>query len=160
MTNRKMRCKTCASHYRLLCLHLGMFQTGRYLQAEMLQLLAMDRFAQAAESASALVLKFAVEDVYCLESLCAPDGQGPPFTLAGFRDFRPLMVIPAVVRQIMQHRTGLQWVRGVETGGFRMLSGPNVSKDPTEEFEELRLWSARFSHDLAKGLVIAYQPVY
>lgn len=151
----KNRCATCNNRYKLLALHLGMFRTARTLHMELLQLLALYKFAEAAQGASDLVLKYVVEDIY---SMKPPRNEfGDRIGLAGFSDFRPLMIIPAVVDYILKGRQSSGWMRTLEFrgGAWIVAAGKEVGQDPEEEFRELRERSPKFSADLAMGMQVA-----
>lgn len=121
---------------------------------ELLQLLAMHKFAEAAESASGNVLHNVVADLY--SSCPAKDEFGSRFGLAGFEDFRLVMVIPAVVGYLQKRHSPVEWLRPLEFGGTSWLvSAQHVVHRPEEEFRELREWSPEFDEDLTMGLRMA-----
>lgn len=153
----KSRCTTCQNRYKLLSLHLGMFITGRALHMELLQLLALHKFAEAAHGASNVVLKYLVEEIYSMKP--PKDESGSRLALAGFSDFRPLMIIPALVDYIHQGRQCSGWVRTLETGAAWMVA-PGKSVDPEDEFRELRARCAKFNADLAMGRHMAAMQQY
>lgn len=154
MKDPKSRCNMCRNHYRLVSLHLGMFMTGRTLEMELLQLLAMDKVAEAAETAGGDVLHNIVADLYSLWP--SEDQFGNRFGIAGFDDFRPVMIIPAVVGYLQRHRGPVEWLRAFEFGGASlMVSAQQKVHRPEEEFRELREWSPEFDEDLTMGLRVA-----
>lgn len=150
----KNRCVTCNSRYKLLALHLGMFRTARTLHMELLQLLALHKFVEAAQGASNLVLKRVVEDIYSMNP--SRNEFGDRIGLAGFGDFRPLMIIPAIVDYILKGRQASGWMRTLQFrgGAWMVAAGKEVGQDPEEEFRKLRERSPRFSADLAMGLQV------
>jgi hypothetical protein len=152
MPNPTNRCTTCNNRYKLLALHLGMFQTARALHMEVLQLLALNKFAEAAKGASNMVLKYIAEEIYSMKP--PKDKFESRFALAGFDDFRPLMIVPAVVDYILKGRQTSGWMRTLDIGGggWVVEAGRRVGQDPEEEFWELRERSPKFSADLAMGL--------
>lgn len=134
--------------------------TGRALDMELLQLLAMHKFAEAAEGASGAVLKFIVEDIYSMEP--PKDEYGNWFGLAGFDDFRPSMIIPAVVNYIRRNQPSFDWLRAFVFGGsaYMVTTAQKVGHAPEDEFRELREWCPEFNEDLAMGLQMAAMGQY
>lgn len=85
---------------------------------------------------SKCVLKHAVEKIY---STVPPRHEsGSRFYLAGFHDFRALMIIPAVVDYIVKGRNDLV-----------VAADQRGEQDPQDEFTELRERYPKFSTDLA-----------
>jgi len=156
-TDIKIRssCVTCNNHLRLLCLHLHMFQIGRYMEMELLQLLAMEKFAQAAEGAESIVLQAAVQAVYAMPTWSKPDTCGNAYALAGFYDFRPLLIVQAVVNHISRsRRNGPRWSRQNSRGKGKarwniMTSGSG------DEFRELRKRFPEFDRDIRLALSVS-----
>lgn len=101
-------CSNCVSHLRLLSLHLSIFHVARYLGMELLQLLALDKFACAADHATPTVLRYIVQDVYTIEPQTPINLHSEMYSLAGFLDYRPLMILPAVMNYIRKHRPAIQ----------------------------------------------------
>lgn len=155
MVRRKAKCNMCNNHYRLLSIHLDMFLAGRSLGMELLQLLAMHKFAEAADSASGPVLKHIIEDLYSLEP--PRDEFGGGFGIAGFLDFRPLMIIPAVLHYIQRNKPQVDWLRAFRCAGGALMVNPAQKPvhRPVDEFRDLREWYPAFHKDLTRGLQVA-----
>lgn len=155
MVRRKARCTMCNNHYRLLSIHIDMFLAGRALGAELLQLLALYKFAEAADTASGPVLKSIVEDIYSLEP--ARDECGSCFGIGRLADFRPLMVVPAVLGYVRRNLPQVDWLRAFRGAGGAFVVNPAQRKGqhPVEEFRDLREWYPDFHVDLTRGLQVA-----
>jgi hypothetical protein len=146
----KTKCVTCNNHLRLLCLHKHMFESGRYLRMELLQLLAMEKFARAIEGAQPIVMTAAIRAVYDMNPWSKPDLHGNAYWLAGLSDFRPLFIIHAVVKQLLKDNDGgpEQWTRANARGKGRWKV---ASAAPKDELRELRDTFPKFDQDLKRA---------
>ncbi|KAJ5664837.1 uncharacterized protein N7477_007285 [Penicillium maclennaniae] len=142
------KCITCNNYLRLLCLHKELFETARYLKMELLQLLAMDKFARAIEGAQPIVLQAMVQEVYTMYPWSEPDLRGNAYRIAGFLDFRPQFIMHAVVK-LMTNEDPELWTRT----NSRAKSVWNISTAaPVDLFEELRGLFPKFDQDLNRAL--------
>lgn len=121
---------------------------------ELLQLLAMHKFAEAADSASGSVLKYIIEDIYSLEP--PRDECGNCFGIAGFADFRPLMIVPAVLHYIRRNQPQVHWLRAFRCAGGSFMVNParKAAEHPVDEFRDVREWYPDFHKDLTRGLQV------
>ncbi|KAK5797379.1 hypothetical protein VI817_003670 [Penicillium citrinum] len=101
-------CKSCVNHLRLLNFHLSMFYAARYLGMETLELLAMNRITAAMEHATPTVLRYIVQDVYQIEPM-SPKSLNPSlYSLADWSDYRPILVLPAIMNHIRHHYPAIE----------------------------------------------------
>lgn len=136
-------CVTCPQICQLLRIHLAMFQTALLLRITDLQALALRRFRDLMDTAPAFVLQYAVQAVYSREPI--PDGSNN-FQITGLKsvkDYRPELVLPAVLRYCGYYRLNPQQIT---------RNGKMVRVFGESEFAELRRKSPKFGGDLALGL--------
>ncbi|KAJ5684978.1 hypothetical protein N7536_007597 [Penicillium majusculum] len=136
-------CVTCPQICQLLRIHLAMFQTALLLRITDLQALAFRRFRDLMDTAPAFVLQYAVQAVYSREPI--PDGS-KNFQITGLKsvkDYRPELVLPAVLRYCGYYRLNPQQIT---------RNGKKVRVFGESEFAELRRKSPKFNGDLALGL--------
>ncbi|KGO63608.1 hypothetical protein PITC_049900 [Penicillium italicum] len=136
-------CVTCPQICQLLRIHLSMFQTALLLRITDLQAIAFRRFRDLMDTAPAFVLQYAVHAVYSREPI--PDG-GNNFQITGLKsvkDYRPELVLPAVLRYCGYYRMNPQQITRY---------GKKVRIFGEAEFAELRRKSPKFGGDLALGL--------
>jgi hypothetical protein len=127
-------CVTCTQICKLLRYHLFMFRTALLLGIVGLQALAFGRFRGLLDTSPAWVLKFAVHLVYSRPPI--PDGCNDYHVSAikGLGDYRPELVLPAVLRWCGYYRMHPEHGRG------------------EQEFSQLRRMSRRFNTHLTFGL--------
>ena len=146
------KCITCNNYLRLLCLHKAVFETGRYLRMELLQLIAMDKFARAIEGAQPIVMPAMVRAIYTLYPWSEPDLHGNAYWLAGVFDFRPhLIIIHAVVKQMTRanYEDTELWIRA----SSRAQSVWNIATPaPVDHFRELRGLFPEFDQECNRAL--------
>ncbi|KAJ5469844.1 hypothetical protein N7530_007201 [Penicillium desertorum] len=136
-------CVTCPQICQLLRIHLSMFQTALLLRITDLQAIAFRRFRDLMDTAPAFVLQYAVHAVYSRKPI--PDGANN-FQITGLKsvkDYRPELVLPAVLRYCGYYRLNPQQIT---------RHGKRVRIFGESEFAELRRKSAKFDRDLALGL--------
>ncbi|CAG8900611.1 unnamed protein product [Penicillium egyptiacum] len=136
-------CVTCPQICQLLRIHLSMFRTALLLRITELQAIAFRRFRDLMDTAPAFVLQYAVHAVYSREPI--PDGSNN-FQITGLKsvkDYRPELVLPAVLRYCGYHRLNPQQIT---------RHGKRVRVFGESEFTELRRKSPNFDRDLALGL--------
>ncbi|KAI3288662.1 hypothetical protein DTO002I6_7247 [Penicillium roqueforti] len=136
-------CVTCPQICQLLRIHLSMFQTALLLRITDLQAIAFRRFRDLMDTAPAFVLQYAVHSVYSREPI--PDGSNN-FQITGLKsvkDYRPELVLPAVLRYCGYYRLNPQQLT---------RHGKRVRVFGESEFAELRRKSPKFDGDLARGL--------
>ncbi|OQE24856.1 hypothetical protein PENFLA_c009G09659 [Penicillium flavigenum] len=136
-------CVTCPQICQLLRIHLSMFQTALLLRITDLQAIAFRRFRDLLDTAPAFVLQYAVHAVYSRKPI--PDGSNN-FQITGLKsvkDYRPELVLPAVLRYCGYYRLNPQQIT---------RHGKRVRIFGESEFAELRRKSAKFDRDLALGL--------
>ncbi|KAJ5958035.1 uncharacterized protein N7479_005185 [Penicillium vulpinum] len=136
-------CVTCPQICQLLRIHLSMFQTALLLRITDLQALAFRRFRDLMNTAPAFVLQYAVHAVYSREPI--PDGSNN-FQITGLKsvsDYRPELVLPAVLRYCGYYRMNPQQIT---------RHGKKVRVFGEKEFTELRRKSRKFDGDLALGI--------
>ncbi|KUM60997.1 hypothetical protein ACN42_g6130 [Penicillium freii] len=136
-------CVTCPQICQLLRIHLAIFQTALLLRITDLQALAFRRFRDLMDTAPAFVLQYAVQAVYSREPI--PDGS-KNFQITGLKsvkDYRPELVLPAVLRYCGYYRLNPQQIT---------RNGKKVRVFGEPEFAELRRKSPKFGGDLALGL--------
>ncbi|KAF7523673.1 hypothetical protein PCG10_006429 [Penicillium crustosum] len=136
-------CVTCPQICQLLRIHLAMFQTALLLRITDLQALSFRRFRDLTDTAPAFVLQYAVQAVYSREPI--PDGSNN-FQITGLKsvkDYRPELVLPAVLRYCGYYRLNPQQIT---------RNGKKVRVFGESEFAELCRKSPKFGGDLALGL--------
>ncbi|KAJ5517654.1 hypothetical protein N7453_000076 [Penicillium expansum] len=136
-------CVTCPQICQLLRIHLSMFQTALLLRITDLQAIAFRRFRDLMDTAPAFVLQYAVHAVYSRRPI--PDGSNN-FQITGLKsvkDYRPELVLPAVLRYCGYYRLNPQQIT---------RHGKKVRVFGEAEFTELRRKSPKFGGDLALGL--------
>ncbi|CAG8109985.1 unnamed protein product [Penicillium nalgiovense] len=136
-------CVTCPQICQLLRIHLSMFQTALLLRITDLQAIAFRRFRDLMDTAPAFVLQYAVHAVYSRKPI--PDGSNN-FQITGLKsvkDYRPELVLPAVLRYCGYYRLNPQQTT---------RHGKSVRIFGESEFAELRRKSPKFGRDLALGL--------
>ncbi|CAI7600723.1 unnamed protein product [Penicillium glandicola] len=136
-------CVTCPQICQLLRIHLSMFQTALLLRITDLQAIAFRRFRDLMDTAPAFVLQYAVHAVYSREPI--PDGSNN-FSITGLKsvlDYRPELVLPAVLRYCGYYRMHPQQIT---------RHGRKVRVFGESEFAELRRKSPKFDGDLARGI--------
>lgn len=97
-------CTGCLNHLRLLSLHLSIFHAARYLGMEMLQLLALYKFGAAAEHATSTVLRYILQNVYTIEPHTPMHLHFEMYSLVGWTDYRPMIILPVVMEYIRKHK--------------------------------------------------------
>lgn len=145
------QCITCHNYLRLLCLHKAVFETGRYLRMELLQLIAMDQFARAIDGAQPIVMQAMVREIYTMYPWREPDLHGNAYFIAGFFDFRPHFIIHAVVKQMTQanHEDSEVWTRA-SSRAQRIWKIATLA--PVDHFRELRGLFPKFDQELNRAL--------
>ncbi|KAJ5837125.1 hypothetical protein N7447_003151 [Penicillium robsamsonii] len=136
-------CVTCPQICQLLRIHLSMFQTALLLRITDLQAIAFRRFRDLMDTAPSFVLQYAVHAVYSRQPI--PDGSNS-FQITGLKsvsDYRPELVLPAVLRYCGYYRMNPQHIT---------RHGKKVRVFGEAEFAELRKKSPKFSGDLALGI--------
>ncbi|KAG0155579.1 hypothetical protein PDIDSM_2751 [Penicillium digitatum] len=136
-------CVTCPQICQLLRIHLSMFQIALLLRITDLQAITFRRFRDLMDTAPAFVLQYAVHAVYSREPI--PDGSNN-FQITGLKsvtDYRPELVLPAVLRYCGYYRLNPQQIT---------RHGRKVRVFGEAEFAELRRKSPKFAGDLALGL--------
>ncbi|KAJ5165649.1 uncharacterized protein N7500_007479 [Penicillium coprophilum] len=136
-------CVTCPQICQLLRIHLSMFQTALLLRITDLQAIAFRRFRDLMDAAPSFVLQYAVHAVYSRKPI--PDGSNN-FQITGLKcvsDYRPELVLPAVLRYCGYYRMNPQQIT---------RHGKKVRVFGEAEFAELRKKSPKFSGDLALGI--------
>lgn len=136
-------CVTCPQICQLLRIHLSMFQTALLLRITDLQAIAFRRFRDLMDTAPAFVLQYAVHAVYSRQPI--PDGSNN-FQITGLKtvkDYRPELVLPAVLRYCGYYRLNPQQIT---------RHGRKVRVFGESEFAELRRKSPKFDGDLALGM--------
>ena len=127
-------CVTCTQICKLLRVHLAMFRTALLLGIVELQAIAFSRFRALLDTAPAWVLQYAVQVVYSRDPI--PDGCNDFHVSAvkGLKDYRPELVLPAVLR----------WC-----GYYRMHPKNGFGE---QEFSRLRQACSAFNTHLTFGL--------
>ncbi|KAJ5500822.1 hypothetical protein N7463_008072 [Penicillium fimorum] len=136
-------CVTCPQICQLLRIHLSMFQTALLLRITDLQAIAFRRFRDLMDTAPSFGLQYAVHAVYSRQPI--PDGSDS-FQITGLKsvsDYRPELVLPAVLRYCGYYRMNPQHIT---------RHGKKVRVFGEAEFAELRKKSPKFSGDLALGI--------
>ncbi|KAJ5443044.1 hypothetical protein N7445_004795 [Penicillium cf. griseofulvum] len=136
-------CVTCPQICQLLRIHLSMFQTALLLRITDLQAIAFRRLRDLMDTAPAFVLQYAVHAVYSRKPI--PDGSNS-FQITGLKsvtDYRPELVLPAVLRYCGYYRMNPQQIT---------RHGKKVRVFGEAEFAELRQKSPKFGGDLALGI--------
>lgn len=132
-------CITCPQICQLLRVHLAMFQTGIRLGIVELQALAFGRFQALLNTAPVWALKYAVQAVYSRTPIHdAPNAFRIP-AIEGLMDYRPELVLPAVLR----------WC------GYYRINHEKHSRSQVhgeQEFTDLRRKIAAFNTHLTFGL--------
>ncbi|KAJ5365992.1 hypothetical protein N7517_008878 [Penicillium concentricum] len=136
-------CVTCPQICQLLRIHLSMFQTALLLRIADLQAIAFRRFRDLMDTAPSFVLQYAVHAVYSRQPI--PDGSNnfQITDLKSVSDYRPELVLPAVLRYCGYYRMNPQHIT---------RHGKKVRVFGEAEFAELRKKSPKFSGDLALGI--------
>jgi hypothetical protein len=136
-------CVTCPQICQLLRVHLSMFQTALLLRITDLQAIAFRRFRDLMDTAPAFVLQYAVHAVYSRKPI--PDGSNS-YEITGLKsvtDYRPELVLPAVLRYCGYYRMNPQQIT---------RHGKKVRVFGEAEFAELCQNSPKFGGDLALGI--------
>jgi hypothetical protein len=100
-------CSSCLNHLRLLSLHLSIFHAARYLGMEMLQLLALYKFGAAAERATSTVIRYILQNVYTIEPHTPTHIYFGMYSLVGWIDYRPMIILPVVMDYIRKHKPAI-----------------------------------------------------
>lgn len=101
-------CWSCMNHLRLLSLHLSIFHAARYLGMEMLQLLALQKFGAAASHATSTVLRYILQNVYTIEPQTPMHLHMGMYSLVGWIDYRPMIILPVIMEYIRKHKPAIQ----------------------------------------------------
>ncbi|KAJ5575550.1 hypothetical protein N7535_002476 [Penicillium sp. DV-2018c] len=136
-------CVTCPQICQLLRVHLAMFQTALLLRITDLQALAFRRFRDLMDTAPIYVLRFAVHTTYSRRPI--PDGT-ENFALRGLKgitDYRPELVLPAILRYCGYYRLNPRQVR-------RRWKKPKQLGE--KEFTDLRRQCPKFDQHLTRGI--------
>jgi hypothetical protein len=136
-------CVTCPQICQLLRVHLAMFQTALLLRITDLQALAFRRFRDLMDTAPIDVLRFAVHAAYSRRPI--PDGE-ESFRITGLKgitDYRPELVLPAILRYCGYYRLNPAQVR-------RKWKVPKELGEG--EFADLRRQCPKFDVHLTRGL--------
>ncbi|KAJ5134910.1 hypothetical protein N7526_006275 [Penicillium atrosanguineum] len=118
---------------------------------ELLQLLAMEKFALAIEGAQPMVMQAMVRAIYTMYPWSEPDLHGNAYLLAGLSDFRPYFIIHAVVKQMTQvnYEDPELWIRASSRAqGIWSIATPA----PVDHFRDLRDLFPKFDRDLNRAL--------
>lgn len=109
--DRKLKsdgCMNCMDHLRLLTFHVTLFFAARYLGMKKLQMLAMSRFTAAMEHATPTVLRYIVQSVYEHVPKTPMVLHTSLYSLSGWSDYRPLLVLPAIMNHIRHHYPAIE----------------------------------------------------
>ncbi|KAJ5089018.1 hypothetical protein N7532_007702 [Penicillium argentinense] len=101
-------CYNCMCSLRLLGLHLSIFHAARYLGMDTLQLLVMQKFCAISDHVTSTVLRYITQEVYTIELSSQLSLYPGMYSLAGWPDYRPLLVLPAIMNYIRRHKPAIE----------------------------------------------------
>ncbi|KAJ6034270.1 hypothetical protein N7499_001479 [Penicillium canescens] len=104
-------CLNCPQLAKLLSIHLDMLRTAGFLGMEDLQALAFVRFRTLLDAAPVSVLRHAIRQVYNQDRMCSVThhSNGYPMLAMNSCDYRPQLVLPAVLRWCGYYRLHPEW---------------------------------------------------
>jgi hypothetical protein len=139
-------CVNCPQLAKLLSIHLDMFRTAGYLGMTDLQALAFVRYRALLDAAPVSVLRHSIRQVYSQERICPPAhrSNGYPFLVMNSCDYRPQMVLPAVLRWCGYYRLNPEWI---SINGRPRHYGE-------QQFTQLRQMLPEFDRHLVRGLFL------
>ncbi|KAJ6070915.1 hypothetical protein N7467_012234 [Penicillium canescens] len=104
-------CLNCPQLAKLLSIHLDMLRTAGFLGMEDLQALAFVRFRTLLDAAPVSVLRHAIRQVYSQDRMCSVTHHSNGYAVLAMNscDYRPQLVLPAVLRWCGYYRLHPEW---------------------------------------------------
>ncbi|KAJ5775061.1 uncharacterized protein N7511_000072 [Penicillium nucicola] len=139
-------CVNCPQMATLLAIHSDMVQTAGFLGMQELQALAFVRFRTLLDAAPVMVLRHAICHVYDHGRICPAThhSNGFPMLVMGECDYRPQLILPAVLRWCGYYRLHPKWT---SVNGRPKHYGE-------QQFTQLRQRIPEFDSHLTRGLFL------